>query len=112
MRSLSISSQDRSRRLVESRGVFWGSDSDFGGIDDSDHFRGCGDSSRIDDGCGEVDHCIEALVCFACSHGDALELFEFTEEVFDQMAPFIHLGVDLELWARPGCCEMTIFAPR
>src|SRR5258708_7896374 len=28
--------------------------------------------------------------------GDAFELFEFTEEVLDEMTPFVHLGVDLE----------------
>lgn len=52
---------------------------------------------RIDDGCSEVDHCGKALVGFAGAHGDALELFELAEEVFDQVTPFVHFGVDLEL---------------
>lgn len=37
------------------------------------------------------------MVCFAGSHGDAFELFEFTEEVLDQMPPFVYLGVNSEL---------------
>src|SRR5246500_3141015 len=43
------------------------------------------------------------------AQGDAFEFLEFAEEVFDQMTPFVHLGVDLE---RRGCCEITIVAPR
>jgi hypothetical protein len=45
-----------------------------------------------------VDHGLEALIDFACAHGDALELFEFAEKVLDQMSPFVHLIVDSE-WA-------------
>ena len=40
-----------------------------------------------------MDHGLEALVGFVGAHGDA---FEFTEEVLDEMTPFVHLGVDLE----------------
>src|SRR3546814_6368229 len=36
----------------------------------------------------------EAVVGFVGAHGDAFELFEFAEEVFDQMTPFVHLAVD------------------
>ena len=36
------------------------------------------------------------MVSFASAHGDALELFEFAEEVFDEVAPFVHLLVDAE----------------
>src|SRR5579863_5588200 len=43
-----------------------------------------------------MDHGAEALVGFAGAHGDAFELFEFAEEIFDEMAPFVHFGVDLE----------------
>ena len=39
---------------------------------------------------------MEALVGFVGAHGDAFEFFEFTEEVLDEMTPFVHLGVDLE----------------
>lgn len=46
------------------------------------------------DGCGEVDDGVEACVGFVCTHGDALELLEFAEEVLDQMTPFVHLGVE------------------
>ena len=46
--------------------------------------RVCGDSFRIDD-CGcEVDDGLKALVGLAYSHSDALELFEFAEEIFKQ----------------------------
>ena len=37
---------------------------------------------------------VEALVSFVGAHGDAFELFEFAEEVFDQMTPFVHFFVD------------------
>jgi hypothetical protein len=36
----------------------------------------------------------EAWVCFVGAHGDAFELLEFAEEVFDQVTPFVHFGVD------------------
>jgi hypothetical protein len=36
------------------------------------------------------------LVGFAGSHGDALELFEIAEEVFDQVPPLVHFQVDVE----------------
>jgi len=52
--------------------------------------------TESDDGSGEMDHGSETLVGFAGWHGDALELFEFSEEIFDEMAPFIHFGVDFE----------------
>jgi hypothetical protein len=37
-----------------------------------------------------MDHGGEALICLVGSHRDALEFFELTEEIFDQMPPFIH----------------------
>lgn len=37
---------------------------------------------------------IEALVGFVGAHGDAFELFEFAEEILDQMTPFVHLGIE------------------
>ena len=43
-----------------------------------------------------MDHGLEALVGFVGAHGDTFEFLEFTEEVLDQMTPFVHLGVDLE----------------
>jgi hypothetical protein len=33
----------------------------------------------------------EALVGLVGSQGDTLELFEFAEEILDQMTPFVHL---------------------
>ena len=43
-----------------------------------------------------MDHSGEALVGFGCAHGNAFEFFEFAEEIFDEMAPFVHFGVDVE----------------
>ena len=34
------------------------------------------------------------MIGFSCTHGDTLELFELAEEIFDQVAPFVDLGVD------------------
>ena len=42
-----------------------------------------------------MDHGFEALIGLVGAHGDALELLELAEEVLDQMAPFVHFGVDL-----------------
>lgn len=43
-----------------------------------------------------MDQGVEALIGFASAHGDALELFEFAKEVFDQVSPFVHLQVDVD----------------
>ena len=59
-----------------------------------------------------MDHGREALIGFVGAHGDAVELLELAEEVLDQMAPLVHLGVDRQRCGAPGCCEMTILAPR
>ncbi len=48
-----------------------------------------------------MDHGFEALIRFAGAHGNALELFEFTEEVFDEMAPLVHFGVNID-WVCPA----------
>jgi hypothetical protein len=40
-----------------------------------------------------VDCCGEACVGFVVSCGDAAERFDLAEEVLNQMAPFVHLGV-------------------
>ena len=58
--------------------------------------RACGDSPRVDDGCGEVDHGLEALVGLAGAHGDALEFLQLAEEVLNEVAPSVDGGVDLE----------------
>ena len=36
------------------------------------------------------------MIGFACAHGDALELIELAQEVFDQLPPFVHIEVDLD----------------
>jgi hypothetical protein len=41
-----------------------------------------------------MDHGSKACVGFVAAHGDTLELFEFTEEILDEMARFIDLWVD------------------
>lgn len=43
-----------------------------------------------------MDQGLEALIGFASAHGDALELFEFAEEVFDEMPPLVHLQIDVD----------------
>ena len=50
----------------------------------------------MDDGGGEVDGGFEALVGLVGAHGDPLELFEFAEEVFDEMTPLVEVIVDLQ----------------
>jgi hypothetical protein len=66
--------------------------------------RVCLDSSGIDNGCGKIDHCCEALISFVAAHCDAFEFLEFAKEILDQVPPFIHLLIDLERgWARRGC---------
>ena len=42
----------------------------------------------------EMDHGGKAVVGFIGSHGDALKLREFAEEVLDQMAPFVEFGIE------------------
>jgi hypothetical protein len=58
---------------------------------------------RVQERCGSVDHCGEAGVSLASAQGDTLELFEFPEEVLDQVAPFVDLSVDA---ARLGASRM------
>ena len=36
------------------------------------------------------------MIGFAGAHGDALELFEFAEEVFDEVPPLVHVLIDAE----------------
>jgi hypothetical protein len=43
-----------------------------------------------------MDHGGEALISLVGAHGDAFELLELAEEVFDEMPPFVHLLVDGE----------------
>jgi hypothetical protein len=44
-----------------------------------------------------MDDGFEALIGFVGTHGDAFELLELAEEVFDQMTPFVHLGIERQL---------------
>jgi len=41
-----------------------------------------------------MDHGGEALIGLVGAHGDAFELLELSEEVLDQVPPFVHLLVD------------------
>ena len=48
----------------------------------------------MDDGGCEIDHGGEALVGFVGSHGNALELLEPTEEVLNEMPPFVEFAIE------------------
>src|ERR1700730_1798722 len=50
-----------------------------------------------------MDHRFEALIGFVAAHGDAFELFEFTEEVLDQMPPFVPRVIDCD-----GVCAARV----
>jgi hypothetical protein len=56
----------------------------------------------VDDGGDEIDHGGKALVGLVTAHGDTLELLEFAEEVFDEVAPLVEVGVDIERLAAAG----------
>ena len=56
----------------------------------------------MDDRGGKVDHRFETCVRFVAAHGDAFELFEFAEEVFDQMPPFVDFQIDIERLGASG----------
>src|ERR1700692_4278186 len=47
--------------------------------------RVCWHSSEVYHGCGQIDHGGEALIGLVGAHGDAFELLELAEEVFDEM---------------------------
>lgn len=49
--------------------------------------------SERDGGTGEVDHGGEAFVGSVVASGNSLESFEAAEEVFDRMAPTVHVEV-------------------
>src|ERR1044072_4935624 len=56
-----------------------------------------------------MDHGGEALIGLVGAHCDAFELLEPSEEVLDEMSPFIDFLVDGE---RRGCWEGINLAPR
>ncbi|MBS0981445.1 hypothetical protein JK174_11865 [Acetobacter thailandicus] len=41
------------------------------------------------DCCGEMDHGAETCIGFVGPHSDAFEFFDITEEVLDQVVPFV-----------------------
>lgn len=55
--------------------------------------RVCGHSFEGKEGGNEVDRSGEAGVGLVVASGDPAELLEPLEEVFDQVTPFVHLGV-------------------
>ena len=55
----------------------------------------------MDDGGCEIDHCLEAAVCFVASHCYAFEFLQLAEEVLDQVAPFVNVLVDIERLGAP-----------
>src|SRR6478752_9544266 len=64
--------------------------------------KACGDSSGMDDGCGEIDHGGVALVGLVGSHGDALEFLELAEKVLDEVAPLVDVAVERDGLGSPG----------
>ena len=48
-----------------------------------------------------MDHGGKTLIGLVASHGNAFELFEFAEEVFDEMPPLVDLAVNCEGMASP-----------
>ena len=56
----------------------------------------------MDDGGCEVDHRFETAVCLVASHCDAFEFFQLSEEVLDQVAPFVNVRIDVERPGAPG----------
>jgi hypothetical protein len=48
-----------------------------------------------------MNHGLETSVGFVAAHGDALELFDFAEEILHQMPPFVHLQVNIERFRAP-----------
>ncbi len=42
------------------------------------------------------------MVCFARAYGDAFERLKLAEEVFDEVTPLVHLGVDFEFLGAAG----------
>ena len=57
-----------------------------------------------------MDHCLERFIGLVGTQGDAFELFEFHEEIFDQVAGFVDFRI--EGARRCGRCAMQIKAPR
>ena len=56
----------------------------------------CGHSSQRQHGRCEMNHSSEARVSFLISSSDTAELFEFAEEVFNEMAPAVHVEVTFD----------------
>ena len=58
--------------------------------------RACGHSSDSDCCSDEVDHRAIACVGFLVARCDFAEFLDLAEEIFDQMAPFVHLEVAID----------------
>lgn len=55
----------------------------------------------MDDCSSEIDHGLETGVCLVTSHCYAFEFLQLAEEVFDQVAPFVEVLVDIERLCTP-----------
>jgi hypothetical protein len=53
-----------------------------------------------DSGC-EVNHRLEAAVCLVAAHRYAFEFLQLAEEILDQVAPFVHVRVNVERLGAP-----------
>jgi hypothetical protein len=71
-------------------GLPWREQFDFVTVESA---RVCGHSFEGKEGGNEVDRSGEAGVGLVVASGDPAELLEPLEEVFDQVTPFVHLGV-------------------
>ncbi len=58
--------------------------------------KACGPLAACYECCGKIEIGAEAFVSFVVSGCDSPEFLDFGEIVFDQMAPFVHFGVDLD----------------
>ena len=56
----------------------------------------------MNDCCGDRDEGNEALICFARSHCYPSVFLQFAEVVFDQVAPFVDIEIDVQRLCAPG----------
>ena len=62
-------------------------------------------------GCDGIDHCAIAFVGFVASHCDTFELFDLTEEILDEMSPFVDLQIDVQRLKPPRMLRDDNFGP-
>ena len=55
-----------------------------------------------------MDDCSEALIGFVGAHSDAFELFEFAEEILDQVPPFVRTDIAVQMSAKRCKAEVRV----